>query len=165
MKKFFKSLFLITLCVIMMIPSAAFAQDTDIELEDVSLSEEEINEILDPYIVDNTQTRASGLIVAYGISIKKDGNKLLIVGKTNCGAGVVKCGFTHVTVQRRKNSSYSWSQCTKFEDLYSDSTGYVLTASITPQKGYQYRVSCTHYAKKNIFSTENINNISNIVTM
>lgn len=165
MKKFFKSLFLITLCVIMMIPSTAFAQDTEIELEDVSLSEEEINEILNPYIVDNTQTRASGLIVAYGISIKKDGNKLLIVGKTNCGAGVVKCGFTHVTVQSRKNSSYSWSQYTKFEDLYSDSTGYVLTASITPQTGYQYRVSCTHYAKKNIFSTEKIDNISNIVTM
>lgn len=105
MKKFFKSLFLITLCVIMMIPSAAFAQDTEIELEDVSLSEEEINEILDPYIVDNTQTRASGLIVAYGISIKKDGNKLLIVGKTNCGAGVVKCGFTMLRFKEERTAT------------------------------------------------------------
>lgn len=166
MKRFFKTVFLICLSLIMVMPSTAFANEENTEdWQFISIDEEEFNEMLDPYIVDNTKTRASGLITIYGISIKKDGNKLLIAGKTYGNADVVKCGFTHVTVQRRKNSSYSWSQCTKFEDLYSNSTGYVLTASITPQKGYQYRVSCTHYAKKNIFSTEKINNISNIVTM
>lgn len=166
MKKFFKTIFLICLSLIMMIPSVAFAEEEAApEWKDVTLSDEEFNEMLAPYIVDNTRTRTSGLITIYGISIAKSGKELLIAGKTNCNANVTKCGFSKVIVQRRKNSDYSWSTYASFYDLYSNSTGYVLTKDLTPPSGYQYRVTCTHYARENIFSTEKIDNISNIVTM
>lgn len=165
MKKFIKTLFIICLSLIMMIPSVTFAkEEVPPEWREITLSEEKVNEILAPYEVDNTKTRASGLIVAYAIAISKDGSELLIVGKTNCNADVTKCGFTKVIIQRRKNSDSSWSTYKSYYDLYSNSTGYVLTRDLTPPSGYQYRVTCTHYAKK-ILSTEKIDNISNIVTM
>lgn len=166
MKKIIKTIFLVCLSLIMMIPTAAFAgEDTAPEWRDVTLSEEKFNEMLDPYIVDNTKARKSGLITIYGISIAKNGSELLIAGKTNCNADVTKCGFTKVIVQRRKNSDYSWSTYASFYDLYSNTVSYVLKKELTPPKGYQYRVTCTHYARENIFSTEKIDNISNIVTM
>lgn len=166
MKKIIKTTFLVCLSLIMMIPTVAFAEEEAApEWRDVTLSEEEFNKMLDPYIVDNTRTRASGLITIYGISIAKSGKELLIAGKTNCAPEVTKCGFSKVIVQRRKNSDYSWSTYASFYDLYSNSTGYVLTKDLTPPSGYQYRVTCTHYARENIFSTEKIDNISNIVTM
>lgn len=166
MKKIIKSIFLICLSFIMLIPTVAYAEDKNVpEWEDVTLTEKEFNEILAPYVVDNTKTRASGLITAYGMAISKSGSKLLIAGKTYGNADVTKCGFTQVIVQRRKNSDYSWSTYASFYDLYSNSTVYSLTKKLTPPSGYQYRVTCTHYARENIFSTEKIDNISNIVTM
>lgn len=166
MKKLLKTIFLICLSLIMMIPSVAFAEEEAApEWRDVTLSDEEFNEMLDPYIVDNTRTRTSGLITIYGIAISKSGSKLLIAGKTYGNADVTKCGFTQVIVQRRKNSDYSWSTYASFYDLYSNTVSYVLKKDLTPPSGYQYRVTCTHYARENIFSTEKIDNISNIVTM
>lgn len=166
MKKIIKTIFLVCLSLIMMIPTAAFAEEETVpEWRDVTLSDEEFNEILDPYIVDNTRTRASGLITIYGIAISKSGSELLIAGKTYGNADVTKCGFSKVTVQRKKSSSTSWSTYKTYYDLYRNATSYLLTKELTPASGYQYRVTCTHYARKNIFSTEKIDNISNIVTM
>lgn len=165
MKKVLKSISFILLALVMLVPTTVFAADEEIpEWQDVTMSDEEIDEFLAPYMVDNSMSRASGLIVAYGMGIQKSGSNLNIVGKTNCASGVTKCGFTEVIIQRRARSTDSWSQYTKYTDLYSNSAGYVLTKTITPPSGYQYRISCTHYAKK-ILSTEKIPNISNIVTM
>lgn len=166
MKKIIKSIFLVCLSFIMLIPTVAYAEDENVpEWEDATLTEEEFNEILAPYVVDNTKTRASGLITAYGMAISKSGNKLLIAGKTYGNADVTKCGFSKVTVQRKKSSSTSWSTYKTYYDLYRNATSYLLTKELTPASGYQYRVTCTHYARENIFSTEKIDNISNIVTM
>lgn len=166
MKKIIKSIFLVCLSFIMLIPTVAYAEDEHVpEWEDATLTEEEFNEILAPYVVDNTKTRASGLITAYGMAISKSGNKLLIAGKTYGNADVTKCGFSKVTVQRKKSSSTSWSTYKTYYDLYRNATSYLLTKELTPASGYQYRVTCTHYARKNIFSTEKIDNISNIVTI
>lgn len=165
MRKVLKSISFILLALVMLVPTTVFAADEEIpEWQDVTMSDEEIDEFLAPYMVDNSMSRASGLIVAYGMGIQKSGSNLNIVGKTNCASGVTKCGFTEVIIQRRARSTDSWSQYTKYTDLYSNSAGYVLTKTITPPSGYQYRISCTHYAKK-ILSTEKIPNISNIVTM
>lgn len=165
MKKVLKSISLILLSLVMLVPTTAFADEETVpEWQDITLSEEEIDEILSPYIVDNTMSRASGLITAYAVAIQKSGSSLKIVGKTACASGVTKCGFTEVIVQRRKGTTGSWSQYAKYTALYSNATGYTLTKTITPPSGYQYRISCTHYAKK-ILSTEKIPNISNIVTM
>lgn len=165
MRRVLKSISLILLALVMLVPTTAFAAEEEIpEWQDITMSDEEIDEFLAPYMVDNSMSRASGLIVAYGMGIQKSGSNLNIVGKTNCASGVTKCGFTEVIIQRRARSTDSWSQYTKYTDLYSNSAGYVLTKTITPPSGYQYRVTCTHYAKK-ILSTEKIPNISNIVTM
>lgn len=166
MKKALRNIFVVLLSLIMIMPITAFAEEESIaEWNDIELSDEEIKEILDPYIVDNSYARTSGLITIYGIGIKKDGTSLLIAGKTYCAPGVIKSGFTEVVVQRRKNSNYSWAQYAKYTDLYNNATGYVLTKELKPPTGYQYRVTCVHYAKKSLLSTEKISNISNIVTM
>ena len=52
-----------------------------------------------------------------------------------------------------------------YDDLYTDGHTYILSKSIAVASGYQYRVTCTHYAKKNLFSTQKINNVSNVVTI
>lgn len=165
MKRVLKSISFILLALVMLVPTTTFAAEEEVpEWQDITMSDEEIDEFLVPYMVDNTMSRASGLITYYGIAIQKSGTSLKIAGKTNCASGVTKCGFTEVIIQRRARSTDSWSQYTKYTDLYSNSGGYVLTKTITPPSGYQYRISCTHYAKK-ILSTEKIPNISNIVTM
>lgn len=165
MRRVLKSISLILLALVMLVPTTAFAAEEEApEWQDITMSDEELDEFLAPYMVDNTMSRASGLIAYYGIAIQKSGTSLKIAGKTACVSGVTKCGFTEVIVQRRARSTDSWSQYTKYTDLYSNSGGYVLTKTITPPSGYQYRISCTHYAKK-ILSTEKIPNISNIVTM
>lgn len=165
MRRVIKSISFILLALVMLVPTTTFAAEEEVpEWQDITMSEEEIDEFLAPYMVDNTMSRASGLITAYGMSIQKSGTSLKIVGKTICASGVTKCGFTEVIVQRRLRSTDSWSQYDKYTDLYSNSTVYALTKAITPPSGYQYRITCTHYAKK-ILSTEKITNISNIVTM
>lgn len=166
MRKVLKSISFILLALVMLIPSATvFAAEEEVpEWQDITMSDEELDEFLAPYMVNNTMSRASGLITYYGIAIQKSGTSLKIAGKTACASGVTKCGFTEVIVQRRARSTDSWSQYTKYTDLYSNTTGYSLTKTISVPSGYQYRISCTHYAKK-ILSTEKIPNISNIVTM
>lgn len=165
MRRVLKSISFILLALVMLVPTTVFAAEEEApEWQDITMSDEELDEFLAPYMVDNTMSRASGLIAYYGIAIQKSGTSLKIAGKTACVSGVTKCGFTEVIVQRRLRSTDSWSQYTKYTDLYSSSTAYALTKTITPPSGYQYRISCTHYAKK-ILSTEKIPNISNIVTM
>ena len=166
MRRVLKSISLILLSLIMIIPSiTVFAAEEEVpECQDITMSDEEIDEFLAPYMVDNTMSRASGLITAYGMGIQKSGTSLKIVGKTACASGVTKCGIIDIVIQRRLRSTDSWTKYTSVEDKYNSSTGCVLTTSITVPSGYQYRITCTHYAKK-ILSTEKITNISNIVTM
>lgn len=165
MRRALKSISLIVLALVMLVPTTAFAAEEEVpEWQDITMSDEEIDEFLAPYMVDNTMSRASGLITAYAMGIQKSGSNLNIVGKTACASGVTKCGFTEVIVQRRARSTDSWSRYTGYTDLYANSGGYVLTKTITPPSGYQYRITCTHYARK-ILATEKIPNISNIVTM
>ena len=52
---------------------------------------------------------SSNLISSKAISISKKDNTLLIIGRTDCNNVVTKCGFSKVTIQRRKNSSSSWT--------------------------------------------------------
>ncbi len=131
-----------------------------VEWKDIYLSQYELNNMLSS---EQNETRASGLIIKYSIAINRDGNELIIAGMTNCTASVVKCGFKEVVIQRRANSTQDWVDYVTYEDLYDDNFGYMLSKSITVGTGYQYRVTAIHYAKKNIFSTEKINNTSNTV--
>lgn len=163
MKKVLKNIFIVCLSFVMMMPFTAYAEETTPELRDITLTQEELDDILSPYVVDNSMARTTGLINLYGIAIQRNGTKLRIAGKTYCVPDVVKCGFTEIVIQRRSSSSDSWSQYGKYTDLYEDSSSYLLTKEISISNSFQYRVTCVHYAKKSIFSTEKINNVSNIV--
>ncbi len=132
-----------------------------------------------PYVIDfsvttefntefatDTDSRASGLIGSYGLTLSaKTNSTLLIEGFTGCSPEVVKCGFKDLTVQRRKTTSDAWKDYYEYGNVYREATAAGLSTTLAVESGYQYRIYCKHYAKKNIFSVETISNTSNIVTV
>lgn len=168
MKKTLRSLFVICLALVMLVPNVSAAEPDKLpQWYDVELTDEEFDAILamNPNnLSTNENERATGLIHFYSIAINKDGNTLYIVGKTTGTVDTVKTGFKEVVIQRRANSSASWSDYIVYEDLYINQQIYNLAKAITVPSGYQYRVTCIHYAKKNFFSVQKIDNVSNILT-
>ena len=167
MKKILFSVISFVMVMFTLVPTVFATNEGLAEWQDLILTEEEFNDILANNVIHTADedTRASGLISAYAIAISKSGTSTLnIAGKTTGTADVVKTGFKEVVVQRRANSSSSWSDYATYEDLYWDEFTYVLTKSLTVPTGYQYRVTCVHYAKKNFFSVQKIDNVSNILT-
>lgn len=168
MKKILRSLLALCLVVATIVPTVFASEPEKLpQWYDVQLTDEEIEQILalNPTVsAPDENTRASDLISRYSIAINKNGNTLYIVGKTTGTAEVVKSGFKEVVIQRRASSSASWSDYITYEDLYIDEFAYTLAKAITVPSGYQYRVTCIHYAKKNFFSVQKINNVSNILT-
>lgn len=164
MKKFIQLIIMCCLVLSIFIPITALASvgDEQSELQDIHLSKSEFNEITSN---NSISTYSTGLIQSHSISVSAKGNKLILAGYTRCISTVAKCGFTNVTIQQKKSSSTSWTEYNTFGDFLKDSSSYTLTKSITVGTGYQYRVSVTHYAKRNIFSTEKINAVSNIVSI
>ena len=166
MKKTLKLIVVSLLLLSFLIPYTAFAEtgETDAEWQDIELTEEEFN----AYLADNpnnaVSTYAVGLIDGYLISASKSGSNLNVIGITRGITDVVKCGFTKVTIQFRLNSSAPWSTYKTYTDLYADTFAYSLSKTIAVRAG-QYRVTCTHYAKKSLFSTEKIDNTSNTVNI
>ncbi|MBQ8026962.1 MAG: hypothetical protein IJ261_02475 [Clostridia bacterium] len=132
---------------------------------DKSLSDEVIPRwediALNPPVYPDAQARASRLILQASIGISKSGSTLTY---TNGSMDVVKCGFKEVIIQRRANNSNSWADWVSYEDLYADDSIYTLSKSLVVTWGYQYRVICVHYTKKNIFSVQKFDNVSNTLT-
>ena len=119
------------------------------------------------YAVDNggDEIQVSGLIFNYDLTAtKKNSTTLIVYGTTSCDPVVVKCGFKNLKVQRRANSSSSWSDYYDYGNVYDDSNFAAIGRDLPVDPGYQYRVTCKHYAKKNILNTQTISNTSNIVT-
>jgi hypothetical protein len=153
--------------VIFTLVPTAFAQNEKMpEWQDLVLSQEEFNAILANNTIHTADddTRASDLIHAYAIAISKSGtNTLNIAGLTTGTSQVVKSGFKEVVVQRRASSSASWTDYYIYEDIYVDMGSYTIAKSLTVPTGYQYRVTCIHYAKKNFLSVQKIDNVSNVI--
>ena len=164
MKKLLKLIVISLLLFSFLVPYTAFAEtgEIDAEWQDIELTEEERNAYLANNPNNAVSTYATGLISSYLISASKSGSNLIITGITRGATGVKRCGFTKVTIEVRYNSTAPWSTYKTYTDLYDDSVIYILDKSIAVRSG-QYRVTCTHYAKKNILSTEKINNTSNTV--
>lgn len=166
MKKILRTV--ISICLVMaMFVTTAFAVTEDIpEWQDIELTEEEFNAILANNVIYTTaeNSRASDLINLWALAISKEGNTLYIAGRTVGTSEVVRSGFKEVVIQRRTSSSASWTDYITYEDLYIDEVAYNLGKSLTVPTGYQYRVTCIHYAKKNILSTQKIDNVSNTLT-
>lgn len=166
MKKILLSVISVIMVVITIVPTA-FAQTVQVpEWQDLILTQEEFNAILANNTIHTADenTRATGLISAYAIAISKSGtNTLNIAGKTTGTYDVVKSGFKEVVIQRRASSSAAWTDYITYEDLYITEIAYNLAKSITVPTGYQYRVTCIHYAKKNFLSVQKIDNVSNVI--
>lgn len=131
-----------------------------------------------PYVVDFSLTspiydsannasdsRASGLILSYGVEISVTGTTLKILAETYCASSVVKSGFKNFVVQRKKTTSTTWSDYYDYGDLYSDTYSARVNTTLAVASGYQYRISCKHYAKKSLLVTQSISNTSNVVTV
>ncbi|MEE1322028.1 MAG: hypothetical protein UHM85_10945 [Acutalibacteraceae bacterium] len=130
-----------------------------------------------PYVVDfsltsdfadiannENNTRATGLILSYSIYLTKTGSTLNITGQTHGSMEVVKCGFKDLTVQRRKSSSYDWEDYYEYGNVYADTWMANLDTTLVVPANYQYRITCKHYAKKNLLMVQTVSNTSNIVT-
>lgn len=139
--------------------------DDEPDWQDVNWTQSEFDEIYYQNPYNQISPLTSGLIVGYGIAISNSGSNLLVAGRTICDPRVVKCGFTVVTIKRRSSSTASWTTYKTYEDLYNNNASYSLSKTIPVSRGYQYRVYCTHYAKKSLLSTEKIDNVSNVIAI
>lgn len=128
-----------------------------------------------PYVIDfsltspiyeneSTESRATGLILSYGLEISITGTTLKIRAQTTCVSSVVKSGFKNFVVQRKKASSTAWSDYYDYGDLYNDAYAANVNTTLAVASGYEYRVTCKHYAKKSLLVTQSISNTSNVVS-
>lgn len=166
MKKVLLSVISLVMVMVTLVPTA-FAQTEQVpEWQDLLLTQEEFDAILANNTIHTADedTRASDLINAWAIAISKSGtNTLNIAGVTTGTTEVVKSGFKEVVVQRRASSSAAWTDYVTYEDIYIDEFAYNLAKKLTVPTGYQYRVTCIHYAKKNFLSVQKIDNVSNVI--
>lgn len=159
-----KKIMAFLLCVVLCFTSLVFnISATDNEIDPYVVDFVVITEVDDSAVNENA-TRVTGLISAYSLSLAKSGNTLYIGGQTLCSTEVIKCGFKDLTIQRRKSSAYDWEDYYEFGNIYAEAIAANLETTLVVASGYQYRISCKHYAKKNILATQSISNTSNIVT-
>ena len=161
MKKYISIYLAILMIITCSAPFTVFAADNT---EDNAYFTQEEFETFEHIYAVNITPYTTGLIIDKNLGIAKDGAILKITGKTEGNSEVVKCGFTKVVIQRKKSSSTSWSNYKTYDDLYSESTKYNLSKSLTVEKGYQYRVTATHYAKKSLLSTQKIDSTTGSLT-
>lgn len=153
MKRVIASILMIVLAAELLMPFAHGFKESIIATENSF----ELEEIAEPL--------ASGLIFNYSLDIAREGStKLIIEAGTVCDNVVIKCGFKNLIVKRRANSSSSWATFYDYGNLYVSGNVSNILKELTVEPGYQYCVTCKHYAKKNLFSTQTISNTSNIVT-
>ncbi len=114
--------------------------------------------------IENNDIRATGLISTYSLYLTKTGSVLNITGFTAGSTEVVRSGFKDLMVQRRKTIDDPWEDYYEYGNIYVDAFAANLDTTLAVAANYQYRVTCKHYAKKNILSVQTISNVSNIVT-
>lgn len=158
-----KKLLSLLLCVILILTCGVF-----------QASAEEENFV--PYVIDfsltspiyenankQTDSRATGLITSYRLQLSVTGTTLRIIAETNGSPEVVRSGFKDFVVQRKKTTSAVWSDYYDYGDLFVDTFAAELDTTLAVTSGYEYRVSCKHYAKKSLLVTQSVSNTSNIV--
>lgn len=109
------------------------------------------------------QARVSGLISSYSISASESDGKLVVIGMTSCSEVMKRVGFKSIIIQRRVNSDSSWEDYLEYEDVYSETNVYNYSNSISVPSGYQYRVYAVHYAYKNLFVSQKLENTSGTI--
>lgn len=123
----------------------------------IVLSGETIIEEAEGIYNTNANARATGLISQKTLRLSKTSSQLIITATTKGSDEVDKCGFTYIKLQRLVNGSWTDYSTYCYSDLYSNSTTYSFSKTITPPSGYTYRVIAEHYAAKKtllIFTSE-----------
>lgn len=151
MKSFFKKAVCVMFAVLMLLPANICAMANDAYAPETVETQNE------------DMARISGLIATYYIGISASGTSLTFGAKIVCKTDVVKCGFKEIMIQRRKSSTDSWADYFSYKELYADGSSYTYAKTVPVTSGYQYRATCKHYAKKNLLSTQTINDTSNTV--
>lgn len=151
MKSFLKKAVCVIFAVLMLLPANICAMANDAYApETVEAQNEDMAKI-------------SGLISTYYIGISASGTQLTFGAKIACKPEVVKCGFKVIMIQRRKSSTDSWADYFSYKEIYADRSSNTYAKTVPVTSGYQYRATCKHYAKKNLFSTQTINDTSNTI--
>lgn len=153
-----KRIISIFLCVVLLFSFQIFNVSA-VEFDHYSL--DEINSV----VFNDNNVRATGLIYSYGLSLSKTDRTLDIYAVTQCSHEVVRSGFKNLTIQRRATSDDSWEDYYEYGNVYVDTVAANFSTTLVVERGYQYRISCKHYAKKSLFVTQTISNTSNIVTV
>jgi len=164
-KKIIKFTLIFSLILINVFPIHAFATEKVPLWEDAEFSEEELAELYSLGTEFVANERATGLIQHGRIAVSNSGTTLLILGEVYCTTEVKKCGFKEIVVQKRTTANGEWVNIFTYEDLYVDSDVYGVQKTLGVVAGYDYRVTCIYYAKKNIFSVQKIEAVSNIVEL
>lgn len=112
---------------------------------------------------NNNETRATGLIQSYSLSVRKEDTSLVLSATTTCTSEIVKCGFKSLVIQRKASDSDIWEDYIDYGELYVDTFVYNVSLTAGISSGYSYRAVGVHYAKKSFLSTQKIENTSNIV--
>lgn len=147
------------LCALQLFIFPTIAKEYNEAIREVGVGE--IDQIIDP----SDDVQASGLILDCSLSISRYGNTTLRIDATIvCKSTVVKCGFKSLKVERRANSSSSWSEYYNYGNQYNNASSFYFCENLTVDSNYQYRVTCKHYAKVNFLNTQTMSNTSNIVT-
>lgn len=151
MKSFLKKAVCVIFAVLMLLPANICAMANDAYAPETVEAQNE------------DMARISGLISTYYIGISASGTQLTFVAKIACKPEVVKSGFKEIMIQRRKSSTDSWADYFSYKELYANGSSYTYATTVPVTSGYQYRATCKHYAKKNLFSTQTINDTSNTI--
>lgn len=165
MKKFIKLTLIFTLIFVNAFPVYVFASEETPQWEDAEFSEEELAEIYALGTELVFTQRATGLILSGTLGIAKSGATLALLCEVFCSLDVKKCGFKEIVIQRSTSSSGGWVDITTYEDLYADYSVYSIQKTFVLIPDYYYRATCIFYAKKNIFSVQKEEAVSNIVFM
>lgn len=139
------------LLVLMLIPVFPCSAESETDLDvNSDVSEVEMVEVVTgENDFDTGSTWASNLIVCTGLELAKTSDgKLVINALTDAVAGVTKCGFTYIKLQRMENGAWESYATYCYYDQYNDFESKTFRRTITPPKGYTYRLICEHYAEK-----------------
>lgn len=134
----------ISLVSVFIIPSFA-AADVGYEFEN---GESVIETVTGLYDAQEVQSLSTGLITSKSLKLTKTTNGLVMTAKTNGTTEVTKCGFTYIKLQRLVNGSWTDYKTYCYTDQYKNSTSMTFSKTVTPTKGYKYRLICEHYAEK-----------------
>lgn len=172
LKKVFCGLLAAMMAGVMLCPMTAMAidaQEADAPIAvEVQMTREEFEQLEYVEGINNSSDimpLATGLISNYKLNMARSGSNIITIHSlTECGSEVSKCGFTEIRLQRRINANYDWQNYWSQTDIFINSNIYERFTDVYITPGYQYRLYGVHYAYKNIFSTQKIENSTSYMT-